>query len=116
MRISDWSSDVCSSDLEGGHFSTRVIPAKAGTQFGISRRPLWFPAFAGMTKSGDNPQHRPRPKPPALFLGPYQDHLADQREQNERPPRGEEGRVGAEVAHREREIVGDEIGEAQRHS
>ena len=31
-------------------FPTFVIPAKAGTQSGISLRTLWVPAFAGMTK------------------------------------------------------------------
>src|SRR3546814_13809529 len=37
MRISDWSSDVCSSDL-------LRAPAKAGAQ---SCPPNWAPAFAG---------------------------------------------------------------------
>ncbi len=32
---------------------TFVIPAKAGTQCGVSRRTLWVPAFAGMTKLGE---------------------------------------------------------------
>jgi hypothetical protein len=38
-----------------------VIPAKAGTQCGISLRTLWVPAFAGMTNIGcgrSPPQNR----------------------------------------------------------
>src|SRR3546814_4434522 len=31
MRISDWSSDVCSSDLEGRRSYGRIIPARAAT-------------------------------------------------------------------------------------
>ncbi|MBB5706105.1 hypothetical protein FHR21_001449 [Sphingopyxis panaciterrulae] len=27
-----------------------VIPAKAGIRWGVSRRTLWIPAFAGMTR------------------------------------------------------------------
>src|SRR3546814_2940954 len=117
MRISDWSSDVCSSDLpsaspracvrppsrdrrrrpgdpengrsrksisgEGGarrrtleraigkmakggkprrppngQQINLVIPAKVGTQDGISRRKLWVPAFAGMTRLGNEDELR----------------------------------------------------------
>src|SRR3546814_11669835 len=52
MRISDWSSDVCSSDLpaprfrkiQPGRLTQSVTPAKAGVF-----RQLEMPAFAGMT-------------------------------------------------------------------
>src|SRR3546814_10997780 len=33
MRISDWSSDVCSSDLRGGHFAD-LVPATPGRDLG----------------------------------------------------------------------------------
>ncbi|SBV31605.1 protein of unknown function [uncultured Sphingopyxis sp.] len=33
-----------------GQTQSFVIPAKAGTQSGVSLRMLWVPAFAGMTK------------------------------------------------------------------
>src|SRR3546814_10119734 len=84
MRISDWSSDVCSSDLRGGGESCAiagpgwlpsrqrrgqvmaacgrrlplipfVIPANAGTQGWASLRALWVPAFAGTTKNREWP-------------------------------------------------------------
>src|SRR3546814_9931471 len=42
MRISDWSSDVCSSDLPGGGRDLN----------GASLRNGEIPAFAGMTKFG----------------------------------------------------------------
>src|SRR3546814_5856504 len=44
MRISDWISDVCSSDLQPGRLTQSVTPAKAGVF-----RQLEMPAFAGMT-------------------------------------------------------------------
>src|SRR3546814_5355311 len=33
MRISDWSSDVCSSDLAGGHLTHGAPPAQSGKWF-----------------------------------------------------------------------------------
>src|SRR3546814_2961112 len=58
MRISDWSSDVCSSDLSTsaghvprprGEFSRTVGPAQSGHRSPWSRqRPGWRPA--GMTE------------------------------------------------------------------
>jgi len=46
-----------------------VIPAKAGTQCGVSRRTLWVPAFAGMTKLGDaGVRNRSNPEGP-LSIG-----------------------------------------------
>src|SRR3546814_2109274 len=81
MRISDWSSDVCSSDLPcrdplqdarnlgsgrfgvgSRHSSTLVIPAKAGIQSMRRLNPRWIPAFAGMTGLGDI-RRRLRPLP-----------------------------------------------------
>src|SRR3546814_14169767 len=44
-----------------------------------------------------------------LLFGADQDHLADQREEDERPPSGEEGRIGPQKANRARELVGDDI-------
>ena len=49
-----------------------------------------------------------------LFLSD-QDELADQQEQQEGGPGRQERRVGPVVAQRHAEIVGDEIGKAQRH-
>src|SRR5690348_12133828 len=51
-----------------------------------------------------------------LFLGPDEHRLADQQEQNERRPRGNQRRISAGISHRETEIVGNEISEAERHS
>src|SRR3546814_8493925 len=39
MRISDWSSDVCSSDLSDGDSEKRAIGVDAGDE--IPRRALW---------------------------------------------------------------------------
>src|SRR3546814_9027297 len=46
MRISDWSSDVCSSDLPG----TRLDESELATRYGMSRTPVReaFKALAGM--------------------------------------------------------------------
>src|SRR3546814_4003165 len=39
MRISDWSSDVCSSDLSAGAFQTSAKPTSAGSPiFGQARK------------------------------------------------------------------------------
>ena len=51
-----------------------------------------------------------------LFFRADEDGLADEQEQQERRPGGQEGRVGADIAHRDAEIVGDEISEAQPHA
>ena len=53
---------------------------------------------------------------PELFFRADEHGFADQEEQQERRPGREEGRIGAEIAHRQREIVGDEIGEAEPHA
>ena len=53
---------------------------------------------------------------PVLFLRADEDRLADEEEQEKGRPRRRGGAVGADVAHREAEIVGDEISKAQRHS
>src|SRR3546814_2521621 len=44
MRISDWSSDVCSSDLErGGDFPVVIDPEGAiGVAYGVARVPESF--------------------------------------------------------------------------
>ena len=49
-----------------------VIPAKAGTQSGVSRRTLWVPAFAGMTNIGNdsNPPRTDKHKKPAGTSAP----------------------------------------------
>src|SRR3546814_18588590 len=39
MRISDWSSDVCSSDLEIDEQAERQIPERIGVNAGIDARP-----------------------------------------------------------------------------
>src|SRR3546814_20482630 len=42
MRISDWSSDVCSSDLEGWRVGTAGLQVQ-GTDFGVAvRGGMWF--------------------------------------------------------------------------
>src|ERR1700746_2856441 len=52
----------------------------------------------------------------ALLLGADQYCLADEEEQQERSPGSKERRIGAEIAHRDGEIVCHEIGEAERHA
>src|SRR3546814_12912230 len=49
MRISDWSSDVCSSDLLGGQSDMntgRVLDPASGTPFRPARHILAHPRFA----------------------------------------------------------------------
>src|SRR3546814_3259419 len=40
MRISDWSSDVCSSDLDAGHPVEQLYELLAGLEFGLDVAPL----------------------------------------------------------------------------
>src|SRR3546814_14821813 len=40
MRISDWSSDVCSSDLEGVHFNNNRLEQLVDQLYGLNRRLL----------------------------------------------------------------------------
>src|SRR3546814_11740747 len=47
MRISDWSSDVCSSDLENG---IKVVPRGAGTSLSGGALPLADGVLLGMGK------------------------------------------------------------------
>jgi len=51
-----------------------------------------------------------------LLFRPEQHRLANAEKQEEAGPGGEERRVGAEITHRKCEIVGDEIGKAERHA
>src|SRR3546814_15552726 len=57
MRISDWSSDVCSSDLAGTHPGTQqpseICPHASSFPFGV---------FSVSCSSGRGPEPRRRPK------------------------------------------------------
>src|SRR3546814_6707561 len=44
MRISDWSSDVCSSDLDPRRNRRRLWPEPGGDRAGVARRPAGSPA------------------------------------------------------------------------
>src|SRR3546814_14664075 len=105
MRISDWSSDVCSSDLRGAHprrFRARLETAVAGvgSEFfasssphgdrliGIILNPLWTSrrespeSGRGCPADGwgamDRPEKKPRDEDQALFLAQTEiRHLKD---------------------------------------
>src|SRR3546814_2069463 len=65
MRISDWSSDVCSSDLSGSHErnpSARDVGGCEGAPTRLTCRPQMDAAFT----AGSNPARRRRAKPPEL--------------------------------------------------
>src|SRR3546814_9977715 len=59
MRISDWSSDVCSSDLSGGGPATA---AGAGARHGVRTR-AWHAHRSGGVRRGDAAAARVRPQP-----------------------------------------------------
>src|SRR3546814_5844545 len=73
MRISDWSSDVCSSDLLAGVRSGDARRARGGRDHGIAKSKAVTPAFAG-----------------AAFYGPVLPPAGPPM------PRSEERRVGKE--------------------
>src|SRR3546814_13175612 len=66
MRISDWSSDVCSSDLLSGKVRPALRHGGEGTQQGGDPRRLRAPPAE---RSGGGTRHRPRrdrkDRPPA---------------------------------------------------
>src|SRR3546814_19577173 len=57
MRISDWSSDVCSSDLDradGVNHRRMVAPAKAASDFGLgTRRKFLRQIHRDLARAGD---------------------------------------------------------------
>src|SRR3546814_8372128 len=58
MRISDWSSDVCSSDLNGRHCDGRTPPIAASLP-GQNIVALRIPAFCAVIQIGSPPHQRP---------------------------------------------------------
>src|SRR3546814_18666326 len=83
MRISDWSSDVCSSDLESQTASTResmldqslssVNPISAGTESASEsgKRAFAFPPFNAPQTSPTNMTHFRIAHPPLLLQHHY---------------------------------------------
>src|SRR3546814_20461747 len=57
MRISDWSSDVCSSDLSSKRGSTekkgplRRVPSKSSSADAIANASLWHSVMASLSRS-----------------------------------------------------------------
>src|SRR3546814_7826641 len=56
MRISDWSSDVCSSDLIAAIVLLTLTVAPAGTAY--ADPPPWAPAHGWLAKHDDGRRHR----------------------------------------------------------
>src|SRR5690606_15146350 len=50
----DWSSDVCSSDLEGNTGDAIVLSQKIGADIALMQESWWFPAISPL-KKGENP-------------------------------------------------------------
>src|SRR3546814_14326686 len=80
MRISDWSSDVCSSDLRHSRESGNPTPS-AALRGNVARR---VPAFAGMTEKkvprGASVLRLRR----LAFLGGEADEIVERRERRRR--------------------------------
>src|SRR3546814_9917090 len=72
MRISDWSSDVCSSDLRLQLHLSRLSPAAAAHQHAwrTGRRGLWLHHHAVEAGGGTEPRRKPHPSggDPGRFL------------------------------------------------
>ena len=84
------------------NYQEKVLPVRDG----LPKFKDFPEAFGGST----------RRFPSNYFFQSESEHgFADQQEQEERRPGGDQRRIGAGIAHRQAEIVGDEIGEAQRH-
>src|SRR3546814_17382542 len=88
MRISDWSSDVCSSDLE--HASGKAIKAIA-RDLRLSRK-----VVRKAIRSPEAAFNYQRTVQPLPRIGPYQERLDALLEENEARGRSEERRVGQE--------------------
>src|SRR3546814_18897286 len=108
MRISDWSSDVCSSDLDGAsHLSLLVQRNLAQRKHTPPSRPVLCTGFAepaGFSEGASCPRGKRRtsmcgapagscPPPPPLQRGPGDQ---DQDSNSNRTTRSEERRVGKE--------------------
>src|SRR3546814_19540323 len=74
MRISDWSSDVCSSDLGGIAVGGRAVPRQAAAAAGLPDRPRRGRSEVGAPGAGPHgplPRTQPAcPDPPACAHGP----------------------------------------------
>src|SRR3546814_18846549 len=76
MRISDWSSDVCSSDLDGGQIVAEAVDAvETGSEGGAAMSPLVVQDDP-VPQSHEAPGHR---GPQLLVAGPAV-HEHDQRD------------------------------------
>src|SRR3546814_4955692 len=58
MRISDWSSDVCSSDLEGGVFGHAAEPVAVGFQRGVDQLVVQLVAAGERAQVGAHARQR----------------------------------------------------------
>src|SRR3546814_6542625 len=67
MRISDWSSDVCSSDLGGIAVGGRAVPRQAAAAAGLPDRPRRGRSGVGAPGAGP---HGPLPRPQPVRPGP----------------------------------------------
>src|SRR3546814_4570621 len=67
MRISDWSSDVCSSDLAGGDASAGVVRSRV-RRLARAGAPRALPRAA---RSGDLPPDRRHPRPDPRRRGAF---------------------------------------------
>src|SRR3546814_12204017 len=89
MRISDWSSDVCSSDLHGGNAGATAIDAQ------IQQQDFITTLGSGDTSAGQHQRQRYRLQPPhwrlAATRGTLRSSLASANDS-----RSEERRVGKE--------------------
>src|SRR3546814_17178905 len=91
MRISDWSSDVCSSDLASGE--PLVRPHRRWRVLGLLRTRTSHHGFAHMPRGGDQEQNRIT-SPPCLVERILPDGPARSRQRDR--ARSEERRVGKE--------------------
>src|SRR3546814_5623100 len=80
MRISDWSSDVCSSDLEHGQWRSRLSASSQGQEFlrRMERRlPEGFSLDGYLSDLIANPQKVATRKASELTLGAINDALPE---------------------------------------
>src|SRR3546814_7952632 len=56
MRISDWSSDVCSSDLQSHRIVSPLLPDTQLAYDGITE--LWYDSLDDALNMGKDPAHR----------------------------------------------------------
>src|SRR3546814_5720240 len=87
MRISDWSSDVCSSDLVGNILLSRLMGAETlleGEGYSTAVKATWENALEQVRRDGGKPYAIPAGASDHPLGGLGYAHFADEVEQQER--------------------------------